>query len=281
MGTYRLTGELIQQFQRNLWEEERSPGTVEKYLRDLENFRTWLDKRPINREAGTAWKSSLLARGLSPATVNTMITALNTFFRFAGWEELRVKSLRLQRQPFRKEERELSRQEYRRLLEAAQKSGRTRLLLLMEAICSTGIRVSEVQYLTVEAASQGRAEIFLKGKVRTILLPTKLCRKLLRYARAQRIFSGQIFRTRRGNAIGRKQIWAEMKALCQQARVAPTKVFPHNLRHLFARCFYQECRDLAGLADVLGHSSVETTRIYLATTAHAHARLLEQLQLIP
>ena len=196
------------------------------------------------------------------------------------WQDCGVRSLKIQRKLFRSSDRELTREEYERLLAAARAEGRMRLALLLETICATGIRVSEVRYITVEAARAGKAEIALKGKIRTILLPGKLCRKLLKYAKTQKNASGEIFLTRSGSSLSRKQIWAEMKALCRKAGVEPTKVFPHNLRYLFARCFYQACRDIAKLADVLGHSSVETTRIYLITTGAEHARTMDQLKLV-
>ena len=209
-----------------------------------------------------------------------MVAAVNKFFSLCGWTDCRVKALRLQRRLFREEGRELTRREYDRLLAAARRSGKGQLELLMEAICATGIRVSEVKYLTVEAARAGRAEVHLKGKVRTILIPGKLRKKLLGYAKEKKIASGEIFLTRGGKSLSRKQIWAEMKALCKAAGVSPSKVFPHNLRHLFARTFYQVCRDVAKLADVLGHSSIETTRIYLISTGAEHARQLERLGLV-
>ena len=191
-----------------------------------------------------------------------------------------MKTLRIQRRLFREDSKELTREEYERLVSTAQASGRERLVLLLETICSTGIRVSEVKYITVEALHLGKAEISLKGKIRTILLPNKLCRKLLKYAKKQKTVSGEVFLTRNGTGLSRKQIWAEMKSLCEKAKVAASKVFPHNLRHLFARTFYKVCRDVARLADVLGHSSVETTRIYLISTGAEHAHTLERLRLI-
>ena len=188
--------------------------------------------------------------------------------------------MRLQRQLFRDGSRELTRAEYDRLIAAAHALGRERLALLMETICATGIRVSEVQYITMEAVRQSRAEITLKGKIRTILIPGKLRRKLLKYAQQNKTVSGEIFLTRNGKGLSRKQIWAEMKAICKAAGVAASKVFPHNLRHLFARVFYRVCRDVAKLADVLGHSSIETTRIYLISTGSEHARELERTGLV-
>ena len=260
--------------------EERSPGTMEKYLRDVRFFAAWLDGRAVTREIASAWKEHLLAEHYAPVTINSMLAAVNAFFRFAGWDECRVKFLKIQRRLFRESRRELTRQEFDRLLETARTLGRERLSLLMETVCATGIRVGEVRYITVEAAQTGRAEIALKGKIRTILLSTKLCRKLVKYAKQKKIASGEIFLTGSGKSLSRKQIWAEMKALCQKAGVEPTKVFPHNLRHLFARCFYQACRDVAKLADILGHSSIETTRIYLISTGAEHAKTLDRLRLV-
>ena len=272
-----ITAEQLIFFRRQLESEERSAATVEKYLREARQFSAWLGGEPVSKAAAARWKEQLLAAGCHPATVNGKLTALDRLLALLGWGDCRVKHLKLQRRLFRERERELTGEEYRRLLAAAEREGRGRLALLMEAICATGIRVSEVKYLTVEAA---RAEIALKGKIRTILIPGKLCRKLLRYARGQSIASGEIFLTRGGNSLSRKQIWADMKRLCRKAGVAPSKVFPHNLRHLFARTFYRVCRDVAKLADVLGHSSIETTRIYLISTGAEHARVLERLRLI-
>lgn len=234
----------------------------------------------MKKEAGVRWKAFLLAQGCEPSTVNGKLTALDRFLCFLGQADCKVKHLKIQRRLFREAGRELTRREYDQLLAAARSTGRERLALLMESICSTGIQVSEVRYLTVDAARCGKVEVALKGKIRAILLPGKLCRKLLKYARKNKIASGEIFLTRSGTSLSRKQIWREMKGLCQRAGVAPTKVFPHNLRHLFARTFYQACRDVVKLADVLGHSSIGTTRIYLLSTGAEHAKVLEQLRLI-
>ena len=276
----RITEEQIGEFARHLREEERSGGTVENYTRSVREFAAWLGGRAVEAESAWAWKGALLEQGLAPATINNKLAALSRFFRFLRWEGCAARPLRLQRRLFRAPDRELSRAEYGRLLSAARSLGRERLCLLMEAVCATGIRVSEVKYLTVEAARRGRAEVALKGKIRTILIPGKLCRKLLQYARAQKTASGEIFLTRGGRGISRKQIWAEMKAVCRAAGVAASKVFPHNLRHLFARAFYRASRDVAKLADVLGHSSIETTRIYLVSTGAEHARQMARLGLI-
>lgn len=280
MLEHKLTEHQIMDFGKYLRTEERSPATVEKYLRAMRQFRAFLAGGPVTKEAAAAWKASLLEQGRDPATVNGKLAALNAFLRFAGWEECRVKSLRLQRRLFRDDARELTRAEYVRLTETAHALGRDRLALVMETVCATGIRVSELRYITAEAARAGRAEVSLKGKLRVILLPPKLCRRLLRYARRQKISSGELFRTRSGKGLSRKQVWAEMKGVCERAGVARSKVFPHNLRHLFARCFYRACRDIAALADVLGHARVETTRIYLVSTGAEHARTLERLGLL-
>lgn len=279
MNEYRLTTEQIAAYGRSLRREEHAPGTIEKYLRDVRAFAAWLDGRAATQELAAEWKGHLLSTGHAPGTVNSMLAALNGLFRFLGWD-IRVKFLKVQRRLFRDQSRELTREEFDLLVSTAKSSGKERLALLMETICATGVRVSEVRYLTVEAAQQGRAEISLKGKIRVILLTNKLCRKLLKYARKNKIASGEIFITRSGKSLGRRQIWAEMKALCRAAGVAPEKVYPHNLRRLFARIFYKSCKDIARLADVLGHSSIETTRIYLVTTGAEHTRQLERLRLV-
>ena len=267
-------------FSAHLRQEDRSSGTTGKYIHDCTGFALWLGDRELTPEAAAQWREHLLQKGYAPATVNSMLSAVNRLLKFLGREECRVRSLRIQRRTFREQSRELTRGEYQRLLDAAAGLGRERLALLMETICATGIRVSEVRYITVEAARAGRTEIRLKGKIRTILLPSKLCRKLLKYARKQKTASGEIFLTRSGAPVSRRQIWREMKALCKEAGVEASKVFPHNLRHLFATAFYRACRDIVKLADVLGHSSIDTTRIYLMTTGAEHARQMEKLGLV-
>ena len=275
-----MTTAQLHSFRAYLRDEERSEATVEKYLGEVTQFAAWLNNTEVTKSAVAEWKEHLLNEGYEPSTVNGKLTALDRFFDFMGWSDCKVKHLKLQRRLFRDDSRELTKAEYERLIETAEELGKERLALLMESICGTGIRVSEVQYLTVEAAQQGKVEIYLKGKVRTILIPGKLCRKLLKYAKKHKIASGEIFLTRGGKSLSRKQIWAEMKALCKKAGVAPSKVFPHNLRHLFARTFYRVCRDVAKLADVLGHSSIETTRIYLISTGAEHAKTMDMLRLV-
>lgn len=280
MSEHYLTEQAVTKFIQHMERSEYALGSIEKYRRDIFRFAAWLEDGRVRAESAAAWKKHLLDSGYAPVTINSMLVALNSFFKFCGWEECRVKELRIQRRLFREREKELTKEEYTRLLEAAQIVGKERLALLMETICATGIRVSEVKYITVETLALGRAEVALKGKIRTILIPNKLCRKLLKYAQKQKIASGEVFLTRSGRGMSRRQIWAEMKTICKQAGVEGSKVFPHNLRHLFARAFYKAYRDVSKLADVLGHSSVETTRIYLISTGTEHARQMERLGLI-
>lgn len=278
--TRQITENGIKSYRAFLLSEERCKGTIEKYLRDLNAFAAWMRDREVSRENAVGWKEELLQKGYAPATVNSMISAVNGFFRFQGWEDCRIRFLRIQRRMFRDQEKDLSREEYNRLVKAASDLGKTQLTLLMETICSTGIRVSEVRYITVEAIKKGRADISLKGKIRTILLPGKLCRKLLKYIKRHKIATGAVFLNSKRQDLSRRQIWKEMKGLCQQADVEATKVFPHNLRHLFATVFYRCCRDIVKLADVLGHSCIETTRIYLLSTGKEHAKQLDRLGLV-
>lgn len=281
MQQHYLANEQISAFASSLVRAERTPATIEKYLRSVRAFFLYLDGQPVTKDAVVAWKEHLQSvGGYSPSTVNASLAAINDLFTFLGWTDCRAHYLKVQRRLFRDAGQELGREDYERLITAARESGRERIALVMETICATGIRVSEVRYITVEAARSGQADIALKGKVRTILLPGKLCRKLLKYARQQKTASGEIFLTKSGKPLSRRQIWAEMKRLCLRAGVAPTKVFPHNLRHLFARTFYQATRDVAKLADVLGHSSIETTRIYLISTGAQHRRDLDRLRLV-
>lgn len=280
MEEHCLTNEQILSFSTALFQTERSRATAEKYLRGIRAFRQWLNNRPVTKAAVVAWKEHLLAQGYAPSTVNASLAALNSLFAFLGWTDCRAHYLKIQHRVFRDNERELNRADYRKLIETAHHLGRDRIALVMETICATGIRVSEVRYITVAAAKTGRATISLKGKIRTILLPDRLCRKLLKYAKGQKITSGEIFLTGGGKPLGRCRIWAEMKRLCQKAGVESSKVFPHNLRHLFATAYYHVYKDIVKLADILGHSSIETTRIYLLTTGQEHRQQLERLHLI-
>ncbi len=275
-----ITEKQIGAFETYLLREERSQNTIAKYLYDVREFSLWMAGRTVTKESVTAWKEQLLSAGRCPGTVNGALAALHSFFAFVGWSDCRVKYLKVQRQVFRDTSRELTKDEYLRLVQTAERQGNTRLALLLETICGTGVRVSEVKYITVEAVRRGRADISLKGKIRTILIPGKLARKLQKYAKKQKNASGEIFITKSGRGMSRRQIWGEMKRLCKAAGVDESKVFPHNLRHLFARSYYKSCRDIVKLADVLGHSSIETTRIYLITTGAEHSKDLDRLGLV-
>ena len=276
----RLTPLQIQAFARHLRLEEKSEATLEKYLRDIRAFAAWANGQKISKELTAEWKNHLVEQHYAPTSINAMLSALNSLLGFLGLNDCRVKFLRVQRRLFRDADRELTKDDYQRLLNTAYQLGRDRLGLLVETIVDSRTLDSEVKYVTVEAIRQGKAEISLKGKIRTILLPGKLCRKLLQYAQKQKTASGAIFRTKSGKELGRRQIWAEMKRLCGHAGVDPRKVFPHNLRHLFAMVFYRTSRDIVKLADLLGHSSIETTRIYLVTSGAEHQRTLDRLGLI-
>lgn len=270
----------IKSFQNYLHQQERSAATIEKYTHALRQFYAWLpEDKQVYKERSIAYKGHLLAHYAS-SSVNGALAAINGFFKFQGWYEYQVKPLRIQRRVFSSMEKELSKAEYARLVSAAEELGKTRSALLLQLMASTGVRASEVRYVTVETLRAGQVEIHLKGKVRVILLPGKLCRKLLKYCKQEKITSGAVFQTRTGRPLDRKAIWAQLKQLCERAQVQPGKVFPHNLRHLFARVFYQAQKDIAKLADILGHSSVETTRIYLLSSGTEHRRMLESLRLL-
>lgn len=279
MDHYRLTEEIFNGFKSYLREEEHEQATIKKYVSDVRAFAVWLGDRNVSKTVVTEWKEWLMENGYAATTINGKLSALNCLFSYLGWNDCRAKFLRIQRSLFREDAKELTQEEYKRLLEAAYSMEKDRLALLLEIIFVTGIRISEVKYVTLEAAKAGRAEINLKGKIRVILIPEKLRIKVIQYAKRQQITAGEIFLTRSGKRLSRGQIWREMKGLCKDADVEPTKVFPHNLRHLFATSFYKVCKDIVKLADVLGHSSVETTRIYLMTTGSEHEKQLNRLMI--
>lgn len=280
MNNYILSPHALAAYAHHLQETEHSPATIANYLRDVRRFLAWLADAPVTEDSGSRWKEALQAQGLAVTTINAKLAALNGFFGYLGWNNCRVRFLKMQRRLFRDAGRVLQRQEYERLVTTAIAQRKTRLALVMETLCASGMRVSELCAITVQAARSGRAELRLKGKVRVILLPQKLCRKLLHYARQQKIASGEIFLTAGGKSLSRRQIWSEMKRLALCAGVSPQKVFPHNLRHLFATVFYAASQDIVRLADLLGHSSIETTRIYLMTTGEEHLRCLRKMRLV-
>lgn len=275
-----LTDEKIQEFKMYLQREEKSENTIEKYIRDIRGFAEFLCGVEITKELVIEYKNKLKSEEYAVRSINSMLASLNSLFSFHGWSDCKVKSIKLQRQIFCPEEKELTKDEYIRLINTAKKKGNERLNLLIQTICSTGIRVSELQFVTVEAVKQGETVVSLKGKTRTVFIVKELKKKLLRYAAEQGIKSGMIFVTRTGKALSRSNIWREMKNLCEEAEVSPDKVFPHNLRHLFARTFYGIEKDIAKLADILGHSSINTTRIYIITTGNEHRQRMERMRLI-
>lgn len=275
-----LTSEAIDCFKKYLRGEEKSENTIEKYLRDVRAFAEYLSGAEITKETVIAYKNKLLSENYAVRSINSMLASLNSLFSFLGWSDCKVKSIKLQRQVYCPEEKELTKAEYTRLVNTAKQKGNERLNLILQTICGTGIRVSELQYITVEAVKCSEAVVSLKGKTRSVFIVKELQKKLLRYAAEQKIHSGCIFITRTGKPISRTNIWREMKGLCEQAGVNPQKVFPHNLRHLFARIFYGIEKDIAKLADILGHSSINTTRIYIISTGDEHRKRMEHMRLI-
>ena len=297
MSMQEMTDKQLEAYRKELVQRERSPATIANYIRHCGEFLQFcqdsqdgLEAAP-NQEMLLNWKRTLLTAGLCPATINAKLAAVNGFLRFLGRPELCVRQVRRQRRVFRDKDRDLTRGEYLRLVQAARAQGRERLCLAMQTICATGIRVSELRFITVEAVRTGRATVTGKGKCREILLPGALRQKLKRYLKglgrwtkcgdyAASACSSPVFLTAGGHPLDRSNLWREMRSLCAAAKVDPHKVFPHNLRHLFAKTFYTLNKDIAKLADLLGHANIETTRIYIMETGAAHARLLEQMHLL-
>ncbi len=275
----KITTETIKSFNDYLINEEKAQATVNKYLHGVGEFQIWLGEQELCKTAVLAYKSHLCEH-YAPASVNAALSSLNSFFNFMEWYDLRVKNLKIQKQIFASADKELSKAEYDRLLQAAKQKKNERLYLLIQTICSTGIRVSEVRYVTVEAVNRGVSEINCKGKRRRVFLPKQLCQILKQYIKEQKIKSGAVFVTKNGNPLDRSNIWSDMKKLCKAANVSEKKVFPHNLRHLFARTYYSLQKDIVRLADILGHSSVNTTRIYTMETGEIHRRQIQKLGLL-
>ncbi len=275
----RITTEIIESYRDYLISEEKSEATMDKYLRDVREFAEWLGDREFDKTAVLTYKTELTER-YAPASVNTILSSFNSFFAFNEWYELKVKTLKIQRQIFASDEKELTKAEYEKLLKAAKSKKNERLYLLMQTICATGIRVSELRHITVEAVCRGRAEINCKGKRRTVFIPSRLCQILKGYIREQKIKSGSVFISKNGNPLNRSNIWTDMKKLCKSAGVSEKKVFPHNLRHLFARTYYSLQKDIVRLADILGHTSVNTTRIYTMESGEVHRKQIQKLGLL-
>lgn len=275
-----LTEKIISEFEKHLTLEEKSPITIEKYIRDVTAFMVFLSNRAISKEIAIEYKQQLVNDGYAVRSINSMLVSLNGLFAFLGWDDCKVKTIKSQQQIFCPEEKELTKAEYMRLVNTAKQKGNERLNLILQTICCTGIRISELKFITVEAVKQGEATVSCKAKARSIFIIKNLQKKLLQYADKHHIKSGIIFITRNGKPVNRSNIWREMKSLCEQANVNPNKVFPHNLRHLFARTFYGIEKDIAKLADILGHSSINTTRIYIISTGSEHRRRMENMRLI-
>ena len=275
----KITTEKTKTFNDYLINEEKASATIKKYLHDVGEFQAWLGEQELCKTTVLAYKAYLCGY-YAPASVNAALSSLNSFFNFMGWYELRVKNLKIQKQIFTSTDKELTKVEYDRLLNAARQKKNDRLYLLMQTICSTGIRVSEARYVTVESVARGVAEINCKGKHRQVFLPNQLCQILKQYIKDKKIKSGAVFVTKNGNPLDRSNIWSDMKKLCKAANVSEKKVFPHNLRHLFARTYYRIQKDIVRLADILGHSSVNTTRIYTMESGEIHRRQIQKLGLL-
>ena len=280
MKTRMITKETIERFYQFLLNEEKSANTVDKYIRDVKAFMCFVEGEKITKELVIKYKQKLIADGYAIRSVNSILASVNSLLAFLGRLDCKVKSLKLQREIYCSEEKELTKTEYMRLVNTAKEKKNERLSLILQTICSTGIRVSELQFITVEAVKRGCAKVNCKGKSRTVIIVSRLQKKLLKYAQRHHLYNGAIFITRNGNPISRTNIWREMKRLCRDANVNPSKVFPHNLRHLFARTFYGIEKDIAKLADILGHSSINTTRIYIISTGAEHRQLLEQMKFV-
>lgn len=274
-----ITNELIQKFKQYLIEEEKSDNTIEKYIRDICAFTLWLQNREIDKTIVLDYKKMLTDR-YAPASVNSILSSLNSFFVFNEWFDCKVKTLKIQRQIFSSKDKELTKTEYKRLLTAAKNKRNERLYYLMQTIGSTGLRISELQYVTCEAVNAGQATIKCKGKIRQVFLPKQLCKMLKAYIKRQNITTGSVFVSKNRKPLDRHAIWKSMKALCESAGVAKDKVFPHNFRHLFARTYYSLQKDIVRLADILGHSSVNTTRIYTIETGEVHRLQIQKLGLL-
>ena len=275
-----LTKETITGFINHLHLEEKSANTIEKYARDVKAFAAYLNGNVVSKELVIEYKQKLIADGYAVSSINSMLAAVNSLFDYLGWIDCKVKSIKIQRQIYCPESKELSRAEYLRLVETAERNHNHRLNMILQTIGGTGIRISELQFITVEAVKSGTVEVACKGKNRVIFIVKKLKKILLRYAAERHIKAGAIFITKSGKPVNRTNVWREMKALCKQAHVNPDKVFPHNLRHLFARTFYKLEKDIAKLADILGHSSINTTRIYIISTGYEHLKRMENMQLV-
>lgn len=275
----KITNELIQKFKEYLIDEEKSPSTLDKYIRDITVFMEWCKETELSKSVVLEYKQTIVEK-YAPASVNSILSSLNSFFAYNEWYDLKVKALKIQRQIFASKDKELTKAEYERLLVAAKQKKNQRLYYLMQTICATGIRVSELKAITVSAIKNGQATINCKGKMRIVILPKRLCKMLKDYIKENNIKSGSVFVSKNGKPLDRSNIWSDMKKLCEYAGVSKNKVFPHNLRHLFARTYYSIQKDVVRLADILGHSNVNTTRIYTMETGEIHRQQIQRLGLL-
>ncbi len=276
-----ITDELIEKYREILVRDEKSKHTVEKYLRDIKKLQKFLAGRELTKELLIDYKAQLEGcGGYKSGSINSFLTVVNGFCGRFGWHELHINAIKIQQQAFETEDKEITFDEYKRLIDKAWESGNERLALIIQTLGSTGIRISELVYITVESLLKGSADVYNKGKVRKIMFPTELIKVLKQYAKKHEITTGHIFRTRTGKPVDRSNTWREINNLCEEAKVPQGKVFPHNLRHLFARSFYKIKKDIALLADVLGHSNLATTRIYIKSTGEEHQRLLDMMGMV-
>lgn len=276
----KITEKLVEKFREYLYEEEKSNATASKYICDLNKLKKYADGQELNKKLIVSYKEHLQnMECYKSGSINSFLAAANCFFQFMGWNDLKVKTIKVQKRAFMPNNRDLSKEEYKKLVDAAEKSGKIQLAMIIQTICAIGLRVSELAFITVKSVNEGTVIVYCKGKERQILIPKALQTRLLYYIHKNGTRQGAVFCTRNGNPVNRSNIWREMKSLCEDAGVEQEKVFPHNLRHLFAKTFYHSCKDIAKLADILGHSSIETTRIYIMTTSKEYQKQLDSMDL--
>lgn len=276
-----ITNKLIEKFREYLYEEEKSNATVSKYICDIKKLKEYANGQELDKKLIVGYKEYLQNKGCyKSGSINSFLVAANCFFQFMGWNDLKIKTIKVQKKAFMPNNMDLSKAEYKKLVAAAEKSGKIQLAMLIQTLCAIGLRVSELAFITVKSVNEGTVNVYCKGKERQILIPKALQMKLLYYIHKNGTKNGVVFHTRSGKPINRSNIWREMKSLCQEAGVEQEKVFPHNLRHLFAKTFYNTCKDIAKLADILGHSSIETTRVYIMTTSREYQKHMDEMDLV-
>lgn len=277
----RITKQMLEKFKKYLYEEEKSHATINKYICDLSKLKMYAGDQELTKKLVISYKEYLQNSGkYQSGSINSFLVAANCFFKFMGWEHLRVKTIRVQKKSFTPDNKNLSKKEYKKLVATAEKARKIKLAMIIQTLCAIGLRISELASITVKSVNSGIVIVYCKGKERQILIPKALQNKLLYYIHKNNIKSGPVFCTRTGKPVDRSNIWREMKSLCKDAGIEPEKVFPHNLRHLFAKTFYNTCKDIAKLADILGHNSIETTRIYIMTTSKEYQEQIDKMELV-